>query len=142
MLFLIGVNSDGQGFTGVFVALDIGIRSHEESKTSVVDLYELSKRLRQGRSGIIGTIQLYNYTYQVSNDAGYSKYSMCSISVYIALETFLLLLYFTLLYSTLLSTAVLFGRDASCKVITRNPGSTKKLSQESGIRGSGIRNPG
>ncbi|KAK3717862.1 hypothetical protein QZH41_004279 [Actinostola sp. cb2023] len=61
--------SDGQGFTGVYVALDIGIRSHEESKNSVVDLFELAKRLRQGRCGIINSLQLYNFAYQVSMQA-------------------------------------------------------------------------
>ncbi|EDO45751.1 predicted protein, partial [Nematostella vectensis] len=57
--------SDGQGFTGVFVALDIGVRSHEESKTSVVDLFEVAKRLRQARCGIISSLPHYNFIYQV-----------------------------------------------------------------------------
>ncbi|XP_067057340.1 uncharacterized protein [Acropora muricata] len=56
--------SDGLGFTGVYIALDIGIMSHEESKTSVVDVFELSKNLRRERHGIISSLSYYNFIYQ------------------------------------------------------------------------------
>ena len=58
--------SDGLGFSGVYIALDIGIKSHEESKTSVVDMFELSKNLRRDRHGIVCTLEHYNFIYQVS----------------------------------------------------------------------------
>ncbi len=58
--------SDGLGFTGVYIAVDIGIKSHEESKTSVVDVFELSKNLRRDRHGIVCTLEHYNFIYQVS----------------------------------------------------------------------------
>ena len=57
--------SDGLGFTGVYIALDIGIMSHEESKTSVVDVFELSKNLRRERHGIVSSLSHYNFIYQV-----------------------------------------------------------------------------
>lgn len=57
--------SDGLGFTGVYIALDIGIMSHEESKTSVVDVFELSKNLRRERHGIVCSLNHYNFIYQV-----------------------------------------------------------------------------
>ena len=57
--------SDGLGFSGVYIAVDIGIKSHEESKTSVVDVFELSKNLRQDRHGIVCTLEHYNFIYQV-----------------------------------------------------------------------------
>ena len=53
------------GFTGVYIAVDIGVKSHEESKTSVVDVFELSKNLRQDRHGIVCTLEHYNLIYQV-----------------------------------------------------------------------------
>ena len=53
------------GFTGVYIAVDIGVKSHEESKTSVVDVFELSKNLRQDRHGIVCTLEHYNFIYQV-----------------------------------------------------------------------------
>ncbi|XP_068740581.1 uncharacterized protein [Montipora capricornis] len=56
--------SDGLGFTGVYIALDIGIKSHEESKTSVVDVFELSKNLRHDRHGIVCSLDHYNFIYQ------------------------------------------------------------------------------
>ncbi|XP_078351651.1 uncharacterized protein LOC144636335 [Oculina patagonica] len=56
--------SDGLGFTGVYIAVDIGIKSHEESKTSVVDVFELSKNLRRDRHGIVCTLEHYNFIYQ------------------------------------------------------------------------------
>ena len=46
--------------------MDIGIKSHEESKTSVVDVFELSKNLRRDRHGIVCTLEHYNFIYQVS----------------------------------------------------------------------------
>ena len=58
--------SDGLGFSGVYIAVDIGIRSNEESKTSVVDVFELSKNLRRDRHGIVCTLEHYNFIYQVS----------------------------------------------------------------------------
>ena len=57
--------SDGLGFTGVYIAVDIGVKSHEESKTSVVDVFELSKNLRRDRHGIVCTLEHYNFIYQV-----------------------------------------------------------------------------
>ena len=45
--------------------MDIGIKSHEESKTSVVDVFELSKNLRRDRHGIVCTLEHYNFIYQV-----------------------------------------------------------------------------
>ena len=57
--------SNGLGFTGVYIALDIGIMSHEESKTSVVDVFELSKNLRRDRHGIVCSLNHYNFIYQV-----------------------------------------------------------------------------
>ena len=57
--------SDGLGFTGVYIAVDIGIKSHEESKTSVVDVFELSKNLRHDRHGIVCSLEHYNFIYQV-----------------------------------------------------------------------------
>lgn len=57
--------SDGLGFTGVYIALDIGIMSHEESKTSIVDVFELSKSLRRDRHGIVSSLDRYNFIYQV-----------------------------------------------------------------------------
>ncbi|XP_029193481.2 uncharacterized protein LOC114959565 isoform X1 [Acropora millepora] len=56
--------SDGLGFTGVYIALDIGIMSHEESKTSIVDVFELSKSLRRDRHGIVSSLDRYNFIYQ------------------------------------------------------------------------------
>ncbi|KAL9986464.1 hypothetical protein ACROYT_G000618 [Oculina patagonica] len=56
--------SDGLGFSGVYIAVDIGIKSHEESKTSVVDVFELSKKLRRDRHGIVCTLEHYNFIYQ------------------------------------------------------------------------------
>lgn len=56
--------SDGLGFSGVYIAVDIGVKSHEESKTSVVDVFELSKNLRQDRHGIVCTLEHYNFIYQ------------------------------------------------------------------------------
>jgi len=56
--------SDGLGFSGVYIAVDIGIKSHEESKTSVVDVFELSKNLRRDRHGIVCTLDHYNFIYQ------------------------------------------------------------------------------
>lgn len=56
--------SDGLGFTGVYIAVDIGVKSHEESKTSVVDVFELSKNLRNDRHGIVCTLEHYNFIYQ------------------------------------------------------------------------------
>ena len=58
--------SDGLGFSGVYIAVDIGIRSNEESKTSVVDVFELSKNLRRDRHGLVCTLEHYNFIYQVS----------------------------------------------------------------------------
>lgn len=58
--------SDGLGFSGVYIAVDIGIKSHEENKTSVVDVFELSKNLRRDRHGIVSTLEHYNFIYQVS----------------------------------------------------------------------------
>ena len=58
--------SDGLGFTGVYIAVDIGVKSHEESKTSVVDVFELSKNLRRDRHGIVCSLEHYNFIYQVS----------------------------------------------------------------------------
>ena len=58
--------SDGLGFSGVYIAVDIGIKSHEESKTSVVDVFELSKNLRRDRHGTVCTLEHYNFIYQVS----------------------------------------------------------------------------
>ena len=58
--------SDGLGFTGVYIAVDIGVKSHEESKTSVVDVFELSKNLRRDRPGIVCSLEHYNFIYQVS----------------------------------------------------------------------------
>ena len=57
--------SDGLGFTGVYIGVDIGVKSHEESKTSVVDVFELSKNLRRDRHGIVCTLEHYNFIYQV-----------------------------------------------------------------------------
>lgn len=57
--------SDGLGFSGVYIAVDIGIKSHEESKTSVVDVFELSKNLRRDRHGIVCALEQYNFIYQV-----------------------------------------------------------------------------
>ena len=57
--------SDGLGFTGVYIALDIGIMSHEESKTSIVDVFELTKNLRRDRHGIVSSLDRYNFIYQV-----------------------------------------------------------------------------
>ncbi|XP_074613168.1 uncharacterized protein LOC141873161 isoform X2 [Acropora palmata] len=56
--------SDGLGFTGVYIALDIGIMSHEESKTSIVDVFELTKNLRRDRHGIVSSLDRYNFIYQ------------------------------------------------------------------------------
>ena len=39
--------------------------SHEESKTSVVDVFELSKNLRRDRHGIVCSLNHYNFIYQV-----------------------------------------------------------------------------
>ena len=50
----------------MYIAVDIGIKSHEESKTSVVDVFELSKNLRRDRHGIVCTLEHYNFIYQVS----------------------------------------------------------------------------
>lgn len=57
--------SDGLGFSGVYIAVDIGIKSNEESKTSVVDVFELSKNLRRDRHGIVCALEHYNFIYQV-----------------------------------------------------------------------------
>ena len=59
--------SDGLGFTGVYIAVDIGVKSHEESKTSVVDVFELSKNLRRDRHGIVCSLEHYNFIYQVKD---------------------------------------------------------------------------
>ena len=69
--------SDGLGFTGVYIAVDIGVKSHEESKTSVVDVFELSKNLRQDRHGIVCTLEHYNFIYQVL----YNKLSYARILI-------------------------------------------------------------
>ena len=50
----------------MYIALDIGVKSHEESKTSVVDVFELSKNLRRDRHGIVCSLEHYNFIYQVS----------------------------------------------------------------------------
>ena len=68
--------SDGLGFSGVYIAVDIGIKSHEESKTSVVDVFELSKNLRQDRHGIVCTLEHYNFIYQV-RDSNWFEDSFC-----------------------------------------------------------------
>ena len=65
--FVFFLFSDGQGYTGVYVAVDIGIRSHEESSNSIVDVFEMSKKLRRDRQGIICSLEHYNFTYQVRN---------------------------------------------------------------------------
>ena len=49
----------------MYIAVDIGVKSHEESKTSVVDVFELSKNLRRDRHGIVCTLERYNFIYQV-----------------------------------------------------------------------------
>ena len=59
--------SDGLGFTGVYIAVDIGVKSHEESKTSVVDVFELSKNLRRDRHSIVCSLEHYNFIYQVKD---------------------------------------------------------------------------
>ena len=50
----------------MYIAVDIGVKSHEESKTSVVDVFELSKNLRRDRHGIVCSLENYNFIYQVS----------------------------------------------------------------------------
>ena len=50
----------------MYIAVDIGIKSHEESKTSVVDVFELSKNLRRDRHDIVCSLEHYNFIYQVS----------------------------------------------------------------------------
>lgn len=49
----------------MYIAVDIGVKSHKESKTSVVDVFELSKNLRRDRHGIVCTLEHYNFIYQV-----------------------------------------------------------------------------
>ena len=49
----------------MYIAVDIGVKSHEESKTSVVDVFELSKNLRRDRHGIVSSLEHYNFIYQV-----------------------------------------------------------------------------
>ena len=79
--------SDGLGFTGVYIAVDIGIKSHEENKTSVVDVFELSKNLRRDRHGIVSTFDHYNFTYQAS----YKWYSSFSLPKSETRESFFVL---------------------------------------------------
>ena len=66
ILYVSPTSSDGQGYSGVYVAVDIGIRSHEESSNSVVDVFEMAKKLRRDRQGIICSLEHFNFTYQVS----------------------------------------------------------------------------
>ena len=67
--------SDGQRFTGIFIAVDIGVQSHEENKTSLVDVFELSKRMRADRNGIISSAEHYNYIYEVSGTHAALQYN-------------------------------------------------------------------
>ena len=64
----------------MYIAVDIGIKSHEESKTSVVDVFELSKNLRRDRHGIVCTLEHYNFIYQVS-DSHYFEVSFCFVNL-------------------------------------------------------------
>ena len=59
--------------------MDIGIKSHEESKTSVVDVFELSKNLRRDRHGIVCTLDHYNFIYQV-RDSHWYEVSFCFVN--------------------------------------------------------------
>ena len=49
------------------MAVDIGIRSHEESRNSVVDVFEMAKKLRRDTQGIICSLEHFNFTYEVSD---------------------------------------------------------------------------
>ena len=63
----------------MYIAVDTGIKSHEESKTSVVDMFELSKNLRQDRHGIVCTLEHYNFIYQVRDRHSF-EVSFCSVN--------------------------------------------------------------
>ena len=62
--------SNGQRFSGVYIAVDIGIQSYEENTTSVVDVYALAQKMSEDRNGIISTTEYYNYIYKVRVDCG------------------------------------------------------------------------
>ena len=69
----------------MYIAVDIGVKSHEESKTSVVDVFELSKNLRNDRHGIVCTLEHYNFIYQVCQNHWLGYDFSYDIYVYISL---------------------------------------------------------
>ena len=69
--------------------MDTGIKSHEESKTSVVDVFELSKNLRQDRHGIVCTLEHYNFIYQVRDSHSFEVSGAIFVSLSISVNSVL-----------------------------------------------------
>ena len=81
----------------MYIAVDIGVKSHEESKTSVVDVFELSKNLRRDRHGIVSSLEHYNFIYQVREiffviplDGYYTVHSPLFFRNFVEIERFAL----------------------------------------------------
>ncbi|XP_046858980.1 uncharacterized protein LOC124452463 isoform X2 [Xenia sp. Carnegie-2017] len=61
--------SDGQGYTGVFIAVAIGSRVYEESgKKSIVDVFDCVNKMRSDRNQIVSSKELFAYIYKVFED--------------------------------------------------------------------------
>ena len=57
---------DGQGYTGVFIAVAIGSRVYEESgKKSIVDVFDCVNKMRSDRNQIVSSKELFAYIYKV-----------------------------------------------------------------------------
>ena len=58
---------NGQGYTGVAIATDIGLRVYTESdKKSIVDVFDCVNKMRNDRNGIVSSKDLYKYIFKVS----------------------------------------------------------------------------
>lgn len=58
--------SKGQGYTGVVLATDIGLRVYNESdKKSTINVFDCVEKMRKDRNGIICSKELYNFIYKV-----------------------------------------------------------------------------
>ena len=57
---------DGQGYTGVAIASDIGLRVYNESdKKSMVDVFDCVNKMRKDRHNIVSSKDLYKYIFKV-----------------------------------------------------------------------------